>query len=88
MRAKLESVLRALRSGRSALDEGQEKMRNTRQEVVADWRATADALRRRGEADLAAQVAHFVARMPDVQTEAQRLADHWNERTRYRVLDR
>jgi len=88
MRAKLESVLRAVRSGRSALDEGQGKMRNTRQEVVADWHATANALRRRGEADLASCVDHLIARMPDVQTEAQRLADHWNERTRYRVLDR
>jgi hypothetical protein len=79
MRAKLESLLRALRSGRGAVDDGQEKMRYTRREVVADWRATADALRRRGEADLADQVDRFTARMPAVQTDAQWIADRWRE---------
>ena len=88
MRAKLESLLQALRSGRGAVDDGQEKMRNTRREVVADWRATAEALRRQGEADLAARVDHFVARMQDVQTEAQRLADHWKEQVRRRTPER
>jgi hypothetical protein len=88
MRAKLETALRVLRSWRGALDDGREKMRNTRREVVADWRATAEALRSQGEADLAAQVDHFVARMPDVQTEAQRLADRWKEQTTRRPPDR
>jgi hypothetical protein len=88
MRAKLESVLRSLRSGRSALDEGQEKMRNTRQQVVADWHATADALRRQGEADLADRVERFVVRMPAVQTDAQRMADRWRETERSRAPER
>uniref|UniRef100_C5D071 MobA/VirD2-like nuclease domain-containing protein n=1 Tax=Variovorax paradoxus (strain S110) TaxID=543728 RepID=C5D071_VARPS len=88
MRAKLESLLQALRSGRGAADDGQEKMRNTRREVVADWRATADALRRGGGADLAAQVDHFVERMPDIQTDSQRLADHWKEQMKRRTPER
>ena len=88
MRAKLESLLQALRSGRGAADDGQEKMRNTRREVVADWRATADALRRRDGADLAAQVDHFVERMPDIQTDSQRLADHWKEQMKRRTPER
>jgi hypothetical protein len=85
MRAKLESLLQAPRSGRGAVDVGQEKMRNTRREVVADWRATADALRRRGEADLADQVDRFTARMPAVQTDAQWIADRWREAEKSRA---
>ncbi|BEP65339.1 hypothetical protein GmRootV213_58930 (plasmid) [Variovorax sp. V213] len=88
MRAKLESLLQALRSGRGAVDDGKEKMRNTRAEVVTDWHATAEALRSQGEADLAARVDHFVARMPDVLSEAQRLAERWREQTTRRPPDR
>lgn len=88
MRAKLESLLQALRSGRGAVDDGQEKMRNTRREVVADWRATADALRNQDQAELADRVGRFVARMPAVQTDAQRMADRWRETERSRALER
>jgi hypothetical protein len=88
MRAKLESVLRVLRSGRGVLDTGQEAMQGTRQVVLADWGATADALRRQGQGDLAAQVDRFVAGMPDVQTDAQRIADRWRESDRSRALER
>ncbi|MGJ7538393.1 MULTISPECIES: relaxase/mobilization nuclease domain-containing protein [unclassified Variovorax] len=88
MRAKLESVLQVLRSGRGVLDAGQEAMQGTRQEVMADWRATADALRRQGAGDLAAQVDRFVARMPEVQTDAQRMAGRWREQARSRALER
>ncbi|CAN7362857.1 relaxase/mobilization nuclease domain-containing protein [Variovorax paradoxus] len=79
MRAKLENLLQALRSGRGAAADGQEQMRNTRRAVVADWRTTADALRRHGEANLAAEVDRFTARMPAVQTDAQWIADRWRE---------
>ncbi|MDR6890764.1 MULTISPECIES: relaxase/mobilization nuclease domain-containing protein [Variovorax] len=79
MRAKLESVHQVLRSGRRTSDEGEEKMRSTRREVVADWRATADVLRRQDEADLAERVNDLIARMPDVQTEAQRVAGRWRK---------
>ncbi|RRH80839.1 relaxase [Variovorax beijingensis] len=88
MRAKLENLLQALRSGRGAVDDGQEKMRNTRREVVADWRTTADALRRRGEANLAAEVDRLVDRMPPVQTDGQRMAERWRETERIRALER
>ncbi|BEP60039.1 hypothetical protein GmRootV213_05930 [Variovorax sp. V213] len=88
MRAKLESVLQALRSGRGALDDGQEKTRNTRAEVVTDWRATADALRSQGQAELADRVERFVTRMPAVQTDAHRLADRWRETERSRAPER
>ena len=88
MRGKLDSVLRIVKSGLGTLDGGQETMRNTRQEVVADWRATAEALRRLGEADLAARVDHFVAQMPEVQTEAHRLVERWRQAEKSRTLGR
>jgi hypothetical protein len=88
MRAKLERVLQVLRSGRDAMDVGQETMQGTRQEVAADWRATAEALRKQGEGDLAARVDQFVAHMPDVQTDAQRMADRWREQARSRAPER
>ena len=88
MRAKLESVLQVLRWGRGTLHGGQEAMRGTRREVAADWHATAEALRRQGEEDLAARVDRFVARMPDVETDAQRMAGRWREQARHRTLGR
>jgi hypothetical protein len=88
MRARLDGVLQVLRSGRGALDAGKEAMQDTRREVEADWRATADALRRQGEGELAAQVDRFVARMPDVQTDAQRMAERWRAQARIRAPER
>ena len=88
MRAKLDGVLQLLRSGRGALDAGKEAMQSTRQEVEANWHATADALRRQGEGALATQVDRFVARMPDVQTDAQRLAERWKEQVSVRAPER
>lgn len=87
MRGKLDSVLQALRSGSRALDAGQKAMEGTRQEAVADWRATADILRKQGEGDLAAQVDRFLVRMPAVQTDAQRMAERWREQARSRALE-
>jgi hypothetical protein len=88
MRAKLESVLQALQTKRGTLDAGKETMQRTRQEVVADWRATADALRSQGQAELADWVERFVTRMPTVQTDAQRMADRWREAERSRAPER
>ncbi|WP_235505957.1 relaxase/mobilization nuclease domain-containing protein [Variovorax sp. Root411] len=88
MRAKLESVLRALKWGQGVLDIGQEAMRSTRREVTVDWRATAEALRRQGEENLAAHVDQFVASLPDVQTDAQRIAGRWREQARHRTPGR
>lgn len=88
IRAKLDSVLQVLRSGRGALDAGKETMQSTRQDVETDWRAAAEALRRQGESSLAAQVDRFVARMPAVQTDAQRMAERWREQGRNQALER
>jgi hypothetical protein len=88
MRTKLEKVLRDLKTGRVASDGGQAKMRDTRQEVSADWHATAAVLRKQGEAGLAAQVDHFTAGMPEVQTDNQRLAERWREAEKNRTLGR
>lgn len=82
VRAKLDSLLQALQAKRGTLDAGSEAMQRTRQEVVADWRATADALRRQGQGELADRVERFVARMPAAQTDAQRMADRWRETER------
>ncbi|KQX20683.1 relaxase/mobilization nuclease domain-containing protein [Variovorax sp. Root434] len=88
MRAKLESVLQALQTKRGHLDVGKETMQRTRQGLVAGWHAIADALRSQGQAELADRVERFVARMPAVQTDAQRLADRWRETERSRAPER
>jgi hypothetical protein len=86
--AKLSSLQQVLRSGQGVQDAGEKAMQITRQAVVANWRATADLLRRQGEADLATQVDRFTARMPPVQTDMQRLTDRWSEAERSRALER
>jgi hypothetical protein len=88
MRAKLDGVLEVLRAGRGALDAGRAAMQTSRRDVEADWHATADALRRQGNAELAARVDRFVARMPAVQTDAQRMAERWKEQASIRALER
>jgi hypothetical protein len=88
MRAKLDSVLKALQTKRGVLDAGRETMQHTRQEVVAGWHAVTDALRRQGQAELADRVERFVARMPAVQTDAQRMADRWRKTERGRAPGR
>ncbi|MCY1226207.1 hypothetical protein D9M69_723170 [compost metagenome] len=88
MRAKLEQVLRYLKAGRAASSGGREKMRDTRREVLQDWHATAEILRKQGEARLAAQVERFTVGMPAVQTDMQRLTDRWSEAERSRALER
>ena len=87
MRTQLEHMLRRLKAGQEASHVGQEKMRNTRQEVLADWHATADMLRRQGEARLAAQVDRFTMGMPSVKTDDQRLAERWREAEKRRTPD-
>ena len=85
MRAKLDGVLHALQARQGMRDAGKEAMQRTRQEVAVDWQATADELRRHGKGELAARVERFVARMPPVQTDAQRMAERWREAERSRV---
>ncbi|WP_225616701.1 relaxase/mobilization nuclease domain-containing protein [Variovorax sp. 38R] len=88
MRTKLEKLLRQLKEGWAASDGGQAKMRDTRKEVLANWHATAEILRRQGEARLAARVDRFTEGMPAVQTDDQRLAERWRETEKSRVLAR
>ncbi|MCY1243371.1 hypothetical protein D9M72_563830 [compost metagenome] len=63
-------------------------MQDTRQQVAADWRTTAEALRRHGAGALAAQVDRFVARMPEALTDDQRLAQRWREAQKSQMLER
>ena len=88
MRAKLDGVLQVLRTRRGALNAGQDVMLGTRQQVLANWRETAEVLRRQGESGLAAQVKRFVERMPSVRTDAQCMAERWGEAKRNRVQER
>ncbi|MDQ0608222.1 hypothetical protein QFZ83_002393 [Variovorax sp. W1I1] len=85
MRAKLESVLKALQTKPGTLEAGKETMQHTRNGVVAGWHAVTDALRSQGQAELAERVERFLARMPAVQTDAQRIADRWRETERSRA---
>ncbi|MDP9994430.1 hypothetical protein J2W28_005040 [Variovorax boronicumulans] len=85
IRTKLQKVLRDLKAGWVASDAGQAKMRDSRQEVLADWNATANMLRRQGKVGLAAKVDRFTKRMPRVQTDAQRIARRWTQLERQRT---
>lgn len=88
MRAKLESVLKALQTKRGTLDAGKETMQRTRNEVVAGWHAVTDTLRSQSQAELADRVERFIARMPAVQTDAQRMAERWREAEKSRAPER
>jgi len=77
MQGKIEKVLYLLGTQEHVIDHGLEAMQRTRQGVLHDWRATAQQLRRQGEAELAVQVDRFVASMPAVQTDARWLAERW-----------
>lgn len=63
-------------------------MRRTRQEVVADWQAAADTLRRQGQVELAERVERFIERMPAVQTDGRRMAERWKDAERSRTQQR
>ena len=88
MRAKLGAVLRALQTKRDTLDAGRDEMQRTRQEVAAAWQATADTLRRQGQAELAERVERFIERMPAVQTDERRMAERWKDAERNRAQER
>jgi hypothetical protein len=77
MREKVLAVVNALERKTGPWAAGRQALQGTRDAVSADWRSTAEALRRQGQDELAAQVGRFVARMPAVQTDAERLATQW-----------
>ncbi|WP_298700209.1 relaxase/mobilization nuclease domain-containing protein [uncultured Variovorax sp.] len=77
MRTKVLDAIERLKGGGAPLDEGRSAMQSSRDGVTAEWAATAQALRRQGRDELAAQVDRFVAEMAPVQTDAERLAKRW-----------
>jgi hypothetical protein len=82
MREKVLAMVDALRGKTAALKAGKDALKATRGRVLADWRTTAEELRLQGHGDLAVQVDRFVAQMPTVQTDVERLAARWTERNR------
>ncbi|HEJ6137347.1 TPA: relaxase/mobilization nuclease domain-containing protein [Pseudomonas aeruginosa] len=82
MREKVMAMVKALKGGSSSLEQGKETLQRTRDAVTDDWRSTAQTLRWQGQADLAERVERFVARMPPVQTDAQRRAERWQAQQR------
>lgn len=95
MRDKVLAMVSALKSGAGVLAQGKDTLQGTRDAVRDDWQATAQTLRRQGWGNLAAQVDRFMAQMPPVQTDGERLADQWRvwqrtstpEHSRSRVPD-
>ncbi len=95
MRDKVMTMVSALKSGAGVLAQGKDTLQGTRDAVRDDWQATAQTLRRQGWGDLAAQIDRFMAQMPPVQTDGERLAEQWRvwqrtptpERSRPRVPD-
>lgn len=77
MRDKVLAMVSALKSGTGVLAQGKDTLQGTRDAVRDDWQATAQTLRRQGWGDLAAQVDRFMAQMPPVQTDGERLAEQW-----------
>lgn len=74
MRAKVDSVARALQEGRFEPGPAKDRLRETRRAVVGDWLAAAAALAAQGETDLAREVEAFVGAMPAVRTEQEQIA--------------
>lgn len=77
MRDKVLAMVSALKSGAGVLAQGKDTLQGTRDAVRDDWQATAQTLRRQGWGDLAAQIDRFMAQMPPVQTDGERLAEQW-----------
>jgi hypothetical protein len=74
MRSKVEAVARELRQGALAPEPGKARLLETRRAVVEAWLATAQALRREGQGELAREVEAFVRAMPRVRTEREAIA--------------
>jgi hypothetical protein len=80
MREKVLTVVRTLKGNADTLDTlaaGKDALQATRDVVTNDWRATAEALRRQDQGELAGEVERFISQMPRVQTDAERIAARW-----------
>lgn len=74
MRAKVEGVARELQHGRLTPEPSKAKLLRQREVLVAGWRAVAQALRAQGQGELARDVDAYVATLPPVRTEKERIA--------------
>jgi hypothetical protein len=74
LRAQVESIARELSRTGSVRDPAHNKLAETRNAVVAGWKAVANALDAQGEIVLAGEVRSFAARLPPVLTDRERLA--------------
>ncbi len=75
MRIKVEAIARTLGAPADGAEvSARHALADSRQQVMADWSATAAILRRQGLGGLAAEVERFAADLPAVQTERERIA--------------
>jgi hypothetical protein len=74
MRPKVEGIGKALQAGCVRPDPGKAHLVSTRNEVLRQWPASAELLRRQGDDALAAQVEWFVRTMPPVRTDLEQIA--------------
>ncbi len=81
-RGRIESVASELVEGTLRVEPGKSKLIETRRQVELGWRAATGMLVAQGDQELAAQIRRFVARMPPVTTEKERLAAELQVRMR------
>lgn len=82
MRARAESVGAALRAGSVEIEQGRERLLDTRQNVLQGWNAVRETLRTGGREGLATEVQRFVAGMPPPRTEREWMALGLTQRAR------
>jgi hypothetical protein len=82
IRAHTEAVVSELLQGTLGVEPGKSKLIETRRQLERGWRAAAGMLSAQGDHELAADVRRFVAQMPPVTTEKERLAAELQVRLR------
>jgi hypothetical protein len=82
MRARVESVVAALRTGGIQAEPSKAQMLDTRQSVVRGWLGVRETLRAGGQEGLAKEVERFISDMPKPKTEREQLAQALLEGTR------
>jgi hypothetical protein len=80
LRAQTEAVAAELLKGEIRITTGKETLLQTRSEVDRGWLSLAEVLRRNDLHTLAGNVRLFLARMPRVQTDRERIAEAFAER--------
>ena len=81
---RVAEAIRDSAKGDLSVDSGKDRLRRTRSEVVAGWKAVGHALRIQGDHDVASSVASFVASFPGAHTEKEMLVDLVQQRMRAR----